>query len=100
MDLKEIGINARNWDDLAQDRDYWRALVNAALDLRVHGVEQGGRSAWSGLALNELSCKSALRREYLHGRVLAGISLRGSELQIPRVDSNTGDVTEARFTRA
>ena len=30
MDLKEIGIN-RNWDDSAQDSDYWRALVNAAL---------------------------------------------------------------------
>ena len=35
MDLKEIGINSRNWVDSAQDRDYWRALVNAALDLRV-----------------------------------------------------------------
>ena len=29
MDLKEIGINTRNWVDLAHDRDYWRALVNA-----------------------------------------------------------------------
>ena len=29
MDLKEIGINMRNWVDSAQDRDYWRALVNA-----------------------------------------------------------------------
>ena len=28
MDLKEIGINTRNWVDSAQDRDYWRALVN------------------------------------------------------------------------
>ena len=35
MDLKEIGINTRNWVDSAQDRDYWRALVNAALSLRV-----------------------------------------------------------------
>ena len=35
MDLKEIGINTRNWVDSAQDRDYWRALVNAALNLRV-----------------------------------------------------------------
>ena len=34
-DLKEIGISARNWVDSAQDRDYWRALVNAALKLRV-----------------------------------------------------------------
>ena len=32
MDLGEIGIN---WVDSAQDRDYWRALVNAALNLRV-----------------------------------------------------------------
>ena len=35
MDLKEIGINVGNWVDLAQDWDYWRALVNAALNLRV-----------------------------------------------------------------
>ena len=35
MDLEEIGINAGNWVDSALDRDYWRALVNAALDLRV-----------------------------------------------------------------
>ena len=35
MDLKEIGINTKNWVDSAPDRDYWRALVNAALHLRV-----------------------------------------------------------------
>ena len=35
MDLKEIGINTRKWVDLAQYRHYWRALVNAALNLRV-----------------------------------------------------------------
>ena len=28
MDLEEIGINAGNWFDSAQDRNYWRALVN------------------------------------------------------------------------
>jgi hypothetical protein len=26
MDLEEIGINAGNWEDSAQDRNYWRAL--------------------------------------------------------------------------
>ena len=35
MDLKEIGINTRNWGDSAHDRDYWRALANAVLNLRV-----------------------------------------------------------------
>ena len=35
MCLKEIGIRTRNWVDWAQDREYWRALVNVALNLRV-----------------------------------------------------------------
>ena len=35
MDLEEIGISAGDWVDSAQDRNYWRALVNAALNLRV-----------------------------------------------------------------
>ena len=32
MNLEEIGINAGNSVDSAQDRNYWRALVNAALN--------------------------------------------------------------------
>ena len=35
MDLEEMDINAGNWVDSVQDRDYRRALVNAALNLRV-----------------------------------------------------------------
>ena len=35
MDLKEIGVSVRSWIDSTQDRDYWRAFVNAALNLRV-----------------------------------------------------------------
>ena len=34
-DLEEIGVNADNWVGSAQDMNYWRALVNAALNLRV-----------------------------------------------------------------
>ena len=34
-DLKEIGINTRNWVDSAQDREYWRVLVNVAFNLWV-----------------------------------------------------------------
>ena len=32
-DLEEIGMNAGIWVDSAQDRDYWRAPVNVALNL-------------------------------------------------------------------
>ena len=35
MDLKEICINTKNWVNSAQDRDYWRVLVNAPLNLRA-----------------------------------------------------------------
>ena len=35
MDLEEICINEGDWVDSAQDMNYWRALVNAALKLRV-----------------------------------------------------------------
>ena len=42
-DLKEIGINMRNWVDLAKDRDYWKVLVNVAYELPCsisHGVNK------------------------------------------------------------
>ena len=35
MELKEVVVNTRNWDDLAQDREYRRALENATLTLQV-----------------------------------------------------------------
>ena len=35
MNLEEIGILAGNRIDSSQDMDYWRALVNATLNLRV-----------------------------------------------------------------
>jgi hypothetical protein len=35
MELGEIGWGGMDWIDLAQDRDQWRALVNAVIDLQV-----------------------------------------------------------------
>jgi hypothetical protein len=35
MDLREIGWDGIDWIDLAQDKDQWRALVNAVMNLRV-----------------------------------------------------------------
>jgi hypothetical protein len=33
MDLVEVGWSNVDWNDLAQDRDKWRALVNVAINL-------------------------------------------------------------------
>jgi hypothetical protein len=35
MDLREIGWEGVEWIHLAQDRDRWRAVVNAVMNLRV-----------------------------------------------------------------
>ena len=35
MNFPEVGCGSMDWIDLAQDRDRWRALVNAAMNLRV-----------------------------------------------------------------
>jgi hypothetical protein len=39
MDLEEIGWGGVEWIHLAQDRDRWRALVNAVMNLRVLGPQ-------------------------------------------------------------
>jgi hypothetical protein len=34
MDLQEVGYRGMDWIELAQDKDRWRALLNALMKLR------------------------------------------------------------------
>jgi hypothetical protein len=35
MDIREIGLGGVDWIRLSQDRDRWRAVVSAVMNLRV-----------------------------------------------------------------
>jgi hypothetical protein len=34
MDLRVIGLDGKDWIDVAQYRDQWRALVNTVMNIR------------------------------------------------------------------
>ncbi|KAJ4426336.1 hypothetical protein ANN_27150 [Periplaneta americana] len=40
MDLREVGYDDREWINLAQDRDRWRAYVRAAMNLRIPHTQE------------------------------------------------------------
>ena len=59
--FKEVDINTRNWVVSAQDMNYWRALMNVTLHLRVSQamelvVGSGKQSTTCGRYLMFLNC--------------------------------------------
>jgi hypothetical protein len=59
MDLGEVGWSDVDWIDLPQDKDMWRALVNAIMNLRV---PQNAGKLSSGLTTGGISSSAQLHR--------------------------------------
>jgi hypothetical protein len=58
VNLREIGWDGIDWIELAQDRDQWRALVNAVMNLRVPSN--------AGMFLSSCTIGGFSRRVQLH----------------------------------
>ena len=59
MHLNGIGMYTRNWVDSVQDRDYWRALLNAELSHVVSYIRHNFQvHVQIDLCLNPLSASN------------------------------------------
>ncbi|KAJ4440692.1 hypothetical protein ANN_08840, partial [Periplaneta americana] len=85
MDLREVGCDDRDWINLAQDRDRWRAYVRAAMNLR--SIAQ---------SLQEQAASSLRRSESRSS--LASVGSATSQ-EVARINNDSGTAIEQPRSR-
>ncbi|KAJ4433652.1 hypothetical protein ANN_15962 [Periplaneta americana] len=80
MDLREVGYDDRDWINLAQDRDRWRAYVRAAMNLRL-GIMYMGQAP-DPAKFSKLEEAFQLLDKFLEGQTWAA----GDTLTIADID--------------
>ncbi|KAJ4439157.1 hypothetical protein ANN_15114, partial [Periplaneta americana] len=95
MDLREVGYDDRDWINLAQDRDRWRAYVRAAMNLRYLGsmvkdnndvmtdikekIAAGNRGLWALNKTMKSRCISRKAKIRIYKTIIKPIVVYGSE---------------------
>ncbi|KAJ4448530.1 hypothetical protein ANN_10548 [Periplaneta americana] len=92
MDLREVGYDDRDWINLAQDRDQWRAYVRAATNLRLtaeddvvqvvaaaHDLREISDYDYNGQTVNAYDLLSKYLKVRIYKTVILPVVLYGCE---------------------